>query len=142
AAFVHHLRGQAKRPNLLFVMADDHAGYVLGADGNPLAETPNIDQLSREGTRFAAHYCQSPVCTPSRQSLLTGQMPHCAGVTTLRTALSENKPTLARSLQAAGYQTATIGKMHFNQPGKPGLHGFQTALTEDILNRRWRAELK
>ncbi len=142
AAFVRHLRGQAKRPNLLFVMADDHAGYVHGADGNPLAETPNLDQLAREGTRFAAHYCQSPVCTPSRQSLLTGQLPHCAGVTTLRTALSEDKPTLARNLQAAGYHTATIGKMHFNRPGKAGLHGFQTVLTEDIVNRRWREELK
>lgn len=141
-AFVRHLRAQTQRPNLLFLMADDHAGYVLGADGNPLAETPNLDQLSREGTRFAAHYCQSPVCTPSRQCLLTGQMPHSAGVTTLRTALSEDKPTLADKLQAAGYRTATIGKMHFNQPGKPGLHGFQTAVTEDVLNRRWRAETK
>lgn len=141
-AFVGSLRAQAQRPNLLFLMADDHAGYVLGADGNRLAETPNLDQLAREGTRFAAHYCQSPVCTPSRQCLLTGQLPHSAGVTTLRTPLSEDKPTLADKLQAAGYRTAVFGKMHFNQPAKPGLHGFETAITEDVLNRRWRAETK
>ncbi len=142
AALLPGLHAQSTRPNLLFLMADDHAGYVLGADGNPLAETPNLDQLSREGTRFAAHYCQSPVCTPSRQSLFTGQLPHCAGVTTLRTALANDKPTLARQLQAADYRTAAIGKMHFNQPGRPGLHGLQTAITEDVLNRRWAAELK
>lgn len=133
---------QARRPNLLFVIADDHAGYVMGADGNALAETPHLDQLSREGTRFALHHCNSPVCTPSRQSLLTGQLPHMAGVTTLRTALSEDKPTLADHLKRAGYRTATFGKMHFNQPGKPGLHGFDVAVTEDILNQRWRQEHK
>ena len=142
AAILQRSNGQASRPNLLFVMADDHAGYVLAADGNQLAETPNLDQLAREGTRFASHYCQSPVCTPSRQCLLTGQLPHSAGVTTLRTALSEDKPTLADKLQSAGYRTATIGKMHFNQPGKPGLHGFQMAITEDVLNAKWRAESK
>jgi len=142
AAILQRSSGQTIRPNLLFLMADDHAGYVLGADGNGLAETTNLDQLAREGTRFASHYCQSPVCTPSRQCLLTGQLPHSAGVTTLRTALSEDKPTLADKLQSAGYRTATIGKMHFNQPGKPGLHGFQTAITEDVLNARWRAETK
>ncbi len=142
AALARTLRGQAQRPNLLFLMADDHAGYVLGADGNPLAETPHLDQLAREGTRFASHYCQSPVCTPARQSLFTGQLPHSAGVTTLRTALANGKPTLARQFQAAGYRTAAIGKMHFNQPGKPGLHGLETALTEDVVSTRWRAESK
>ncbi|MDZ7639987.1 MAG: sulfatase-like hydrolase/transferase [Bryobacterales bacterium] len=142
APFVRRLHGQSRRPNLVFIIADDHAGYVMGADGNRLAETPNMDQLAREGTRFAAHYCQSPVCTPSRQCLLTGQLPHSAGVTTLRTALSEEKPTLADKFQSAGYRTATFGKMHFNQPGRPGLHGFQTAVTEDVLNQRWRAETK
>src|SRR5919205_359698 len=84
-----------KRPNFLFLIADDHAGYVLGADGNQLARTPNLDRLASEGTRFAANYCNSPVCTPSRQSFFTGQMPSTAGVTVLKTPLSEEKPTLA-----------------------------------------------
>src|SRR5450432_314562 len=58
-----------RRPNLLFILADDHAGYVMGCDGNRMARTPHLDRLASEGTRFAAHYCNSPVCTPSRQSL-------------------------------------------------------------------------
>lgn len=67
----------------------------MGCDGNRQASTPNLDRLAREGIRFAAHYCNSPVCTPSRQSLLTAQMPHAAGVTVLQTALDQAKPTLA-----------------------------------------------
>src|SRR6476619_5489189 len=76
-----------RKPNFLFIIADDHAGYVLGADGNKQARTPNLDRLASEGTRFARHHCDSPVCTPSRQSILTGQLPHAAGVTVLSTPL-------------------------------------------------------
>src|SRR5216684_9429240 len=92
-----------RKPNLLFLIADDHAGYVLGADGNKLARTPNIDRLASQGTRFASNYCNSPVCTPSRQSFFTGQMPHSAGVTVLQTPLDDQKPTIARQLKQAGY---------------------------------------
>ena len=115
-------RAQPRRkPNfLLYLIADDHAGYVLGADGNQLAHTPNLDRLASEGTRFAANHCNSPVCTPSRQSFLTGQMPHAAGVTVLKTPLAEDKPTLAKQLHEAGYHTAVFGKMHFNRPVAPG----------------------
>jgi choline-sulfatase len=132
-------RGQRK-PNFLFLLADDHAGYVLGAYGNRLAETPNLDKLAREGTHFTSHYCNSPVCTPSRQSFFTGQMPSAAGVTVLRTPLSEQKPTLARQLKKSGYQTAVMGKMHFNTPSRPGLHGFDHAMCEDALNKAWMAK--
>jgi len=127
-----------KKPNLLFLIADDHAGYVLGAHGNKMAQTPNLDRLARESTRFASNYCNSPVCTPSRQSILTGLYPHAAGVTTLRTPLSEDKTTLADLLKADGYQTGVFGKMHFNRPGADGMHGFQTAFTEDRVNRGWQ----
>jgi len=123
-------------------MADDHAGYVLGADGNARAQTPGMDRLAAEGTRFAAHHCNSPVCTPSRQSLFTGQMPHMSGVTQLRTALATSKPTLARQLKQAGYVTAVFGKMHFNRPGEPGLHGFDLCQTEDVMQKRWSAEVR
>ncbi len=132
----------ARRPNLLFLIADDHAGYVLGADGNRQAETPNLDRLAGEGTRFAGHYCNSPVCTPSRQSLLTGLLPHAAGVTQLRTRLAESKLTLAKQLDKAGYTTAVFGKMHFNQPGRPGLHGFQHCVTEDRINQGWTQSVR
>ena len=140
AAAASPLVGQARRkPNFLFLLADDHAGYVMGCDGNRRAETPNIDRLASEGTRFAANYCNSPVCTPSRQSFFTGQMPHSAGVTTLRTALDASKPTTAKHLKQAGYHTAVFGKMHFNRPGTPGLHGFEHLMTEPEINKAWRA---
>src|SRR5437016_9351271 len=88
---VASVRGKSgRKPNLLFLIADDHAGYVLGADGNKLARTPNIDRLASQGTRFARNHCNSPVCTPSRQSFLTGQMPSTAGVTVLATPLAED----------------------------------------------------
>jgi choline-sulfatase len=133
------LLGFAKpnKPNLLFLIADDHAGYVLGAQGNRLAQTPNLDRLASQGTRFANNYCNSPVCTPSRQSILTGLYPHAVGVTTLRTPLNEAKTTLADLLQASGYRTGVFGKMHFNSPGKDGMHGFATAMTEDRITRGW-----
>jgi arylsulfatase A-like enzyme len=126
-----------RKPNLLFIIADDHAGYVLGADGNSRAHTPVLNRFASQGTRFAANYCNSPVCTPSRQSILTGQLPHSAGVTVLGTPLDESKPTLAKNLDAAGYATAVYGKMHFNRPGTDGMHGFQIACTEDVAQKRW-----
>ena len=130
------------RPNFLFLLADDHAGYVLGADGNALAETPNLDRLASEGTRFARHYCNSPVCTPSRQSFFTGLLPHAAGVTRLPTPLALDRPTLARQFRAAGYRTAVFGKMHFNRSAEPGLHGFDELLTEDELQTAWTKDLR
>jgi choline-sulfatase len=131
-----------RKPNFLFILADDHAGYVLGCDGNPDARTPNLDRLAAEGVRFAAHHCNSPVCTPSRQSFLTGQMPHAAGVTVLATPLAIDKPTLAKQFKKAGYQTAVFGKMHFNRPAEPGLHGFDIAMTEDEITKAWKADVK
>lgn len=130
-----------RKPNLLYILADDHAGYVLGADGNKQAITPNLNRLASEGTRFASHYCNSPVCTPSRQSFLTSQLPHASGVSVLSTPLAADRPTVARHLANSGYNTAVIGKMHFNQPGQPGLHGFASAQTEDVVRRQWLAEV-
>ncbi len=132
----------SRRPNFLFLIADDHAGYVMGAAGNRMAVTPHLDQLASEGTRFASHFCNSPVCTPSRQSLLTGLLPHAAGVTRLTTPLSEEKMTLAKRFGKAGYQTALFGKMHFNQAGRPGLHGFETCLTEREIMQGWQRDVK
>ncbi len=131
-----------RKPNFLFILADDHAGYVLGCDGNPYARTPNLDRLASEGVRFAAHHCNSPVCTPSRQSFLTGQLPHAAGVTVLSTPLAPDKPTLARQFQRAGYQTAVFGKMHFNRPAQRGLHGFDVMMTEGEISGAWMSEVR
>ena len=128
------------KTNLLFIMADDHAGYVLGCDGNPAARTPSLDRLASRGVRLASHFCNSPVCSPSRQSILTGRLPHAASVTVNSSALDDTAPTLARSLLAAGYETAAMGVMHFNRPGEPSLHGFETAETEEIIRAEWSRE--
>jgi len=133
---------QRKKPNFLFLLADDHAGYVLGADGNRVARTPNLDRFASEAVRFSRHYCNSPVCTPSRQSFFTGQMPHMAGVTRLPTPLAGDKPTLAKQFQKAGYTTAVFGKMHFIRRGVPGMHGLDIVHTEDVLTREWQEQVK
>jgi choline-sulfatase len=132
------LAGSQTQPNLLFLISDDHAGYALGADGNTLADTPNLDRLAGQSVRFAKHFCNSPVCTPSRQSLFTGQLPHSTGVTRLMTPLAEDKPTLARQLRSAGYETAVFGKMHFQKPPFAGQHGFDIPVTEYAVEERWK----
>jgi choline-sulfatase len=103
-----------RRPNVLWICADDHAPYVCGAYGNKIVRTPNLDHLASEGVRFDRAYCNSPVCTASRQSFLCGRYPRSLGVTLLQTPLPEGEQTLATLLRAAGYDTAAIGKMHFN----------------------------
>ena len=127
-------------PNFLFLMADDHAGYALGCDGNRQAETPHLDRLASQSVRFSRHYCNSPICTPSRQSLFTGQLPHMSGVTLLATPLAEGKPTIASQLRKAGYHTAVFGKMHFNRPGRSGLFGLNICMTEDVIAHDWNQQ--
>ncbi len=111
--------------NVVIIIGDDSAAYTLGCYNNPLAQTPNLDHLAETGVRFDHAYCNSPVCTPSRQSLLTGMLPHTVGVTQLTTPLSEETITLAEVFKQAGYDTAAIGKMHFNSSLH---HGFDTRI--------------
>src|SRR5579871_3638971 len=101
---------ESTRPNVLLICADDHAAYVCGAYGNRQVRTPRLDQFARQGIRFDRAYCNSPVCTASRQSFLTGRYPRTVGVTQLKTALPAAETTLAEMLQEAGYDTAAIGK--------------------------------
>ncbi|MCL4784384.1 MAG: sulfatase-like hydrolase/transferase [Bryobacterales bacterium] len=140
-AFLAGAQTAKRRPNLLFLIADDHAGYAMGCDGNRHALTPNLDRLANEGIRFSHAYCNCPVCTPSRQSLLTGQMPSAAGVTRLPTPLALGKPTFSEQLRKAGFHTGVIGKMHLHREPRPGLFGFDMMLTEDALERQWRKDV-
>jgi choline-sulfatase len=122
-------------PNLLIIVADDHSGLYLGAAGDRRQATPHIDELARQGVFFKRAYCNSPLCTPSRQSFITGLLPHAVGVTQLQTKLPENVLTLGHWLSVLGYRTAAIGKMHFNSLSH---HGFELRVdTED-----WQAQLK
>ncbi len=113
--------GRARGPNILILVGDDHSGGTLGIDGDPRRATPRLDGLARQGVRFDRAYCASPVCTPSRQSFITGRMPHAVGVTRLTTPLPGDAATLGDWLGDLGYDTAAFGKMHFNGPSR---HGF------------------
>jgi choline-sulfatase len=107
--------------NVLFIVGDDSSAQVLGSYGNTLVRTPNLDRLAGSGTRFDRAYCNSPICTPSRQSMITGKLPHAAGVTLLQTALAGDQLTIAEHLKQFGFKTGAVGKMHFNSQLK---HGF------------------
>lgn len=113
----------ARRPNVLLIVGDDHRDSVMGAYGDKLAQTPNLDRLAAEGVRFDRAYANCPMCTPSRQSFLTGRYPHAVGVTLLGHTLDDDRSyTLAERLRDAGYRTGAFGKMHFNSKL---LHGFE-----------------
>ncbi|MCH2208985.1 MAG: sulfatase-like hydrolase/transferase [Lentisphaerales bacterium] len=122
--------------NVLVIVADDHALKVTGAYGNQRVRTPNLDQLSKEGITFTQTYCNSPICSASRQSMLTGKYPHATGVNLLFTPFRDSdNETIAEYLSDRGYETALIGKSHFNNWNwgslyKNGLpkHGFKTII--------------
>jgi choline-sulfatase len=121
---VHSQQSSPQTPairNVLFIMGDDHSAGVLGCYGNKIVRTPNLDRLASQGTRFDRAYVNCPMCTPSRQSLITGKLPHAVGVTLLQTPLAERQVTIAEHLKGLGFATGAVGKMHFNSDLK---HGF------------------
>ena len=101
------------RPNIVFLMADEFRHDALGCAGNAAIETPNLDRLASQGTRFARTYCQGPLCQPSRASLITGQYVHRHGITWNAMDMKPELPTMMKQLQQAGYITAKVGKTHF-----------------------------
>ncbi len=104
-----------KLKNVLVILSDDHALYITGIHGNNIISTPNIDRLAGQGITFTQAYCNSPICSASRQSLLTGKYPHATGVNLLFTPFpEEGNTTIAEHLEAYGYQSTLIGKNHFN----------------------------
>ncbi len=100
------------RPNILFVMSDDHAAHAISAYSGRINQTPNLDRIAEGGMRFDACFCTNSICTPSRASILTGTYNHLNGVTTLDTPLDNRLTTFPTLLRAAGYQTAIFGKWH------------------------------
>src|SRR5437762_10188013 len=111
-------------------MADQLAARALPAYGNAIAKTPHLDALAEDGVVFENAYCNTPLCAPSRASLLTGRLPSAIGVYDNGAELSASIPTLAHYLRARGYFTCLAGKMHFIGPDQ--LHGFEERLTTDV----------
>ncbi|MBB5320211.1 choline-sulfatase [Marinobacter oulmenensis] len=120
----------AKQPNILFLMADQMAAPSMPFHGHKVVKTPNLSRLAEEGVVFESAYCNSPLCAPSRFTLMSGQLPSRIGGFDNAAELSADTPTFAHYLRDAGYLTALSGKMHFCGPDQ--LHGYEQRLTTDI----------
>jgi choline-sulfatase len=110
------------RPNILFLMADSLVARLTGIYGNGAGATPNLDRLAAEGVVFENAYCNSPLCAPSRASLVTGRYVSDIGCLDNANEFLSEWPTIGHALGAAGYETAIVGKMHFI--GCDQHHGF------------------
>lgn len=105
------------RPNVIFVMADDHAAHAISAYGARVNHTPQLDRLATEGIRLDAVYCTNAVCSPSRASILTGTYSHLNGVSSIWTEFDYRVPTFIDALAQTDYQTALFGKWHLGEGG-------------------------
>ena len=103
--------GTAARPNIIFIMSDDHAAHALSCYGSQVNQTPQLDRLAQGGMRFQNAFVPNSICTPSRASILTGQYSHLNGVPVFN-RFDGTRPTVAKILQTNGYTTAMIGKWH------------------------------
>jgi arylsulfatase A-like enzyme len=106
-----HSADKPARPNILYIMADDHAANAISAYSGRINKTPNLDRLAQQGMRLDDCFCVNSICTPSRACILTGKYSHKNGVPVFN-RFDGSQPTLAKYLQAAGYHTGMIGKWH------------------------------
>lgn len=108
-------RQESRFKNVVFIVSDDHHPEVVSLLGEKPIHTPNIDLLASEGVFFTNAYANSPICSASRQSMMTGKYPHATGVNLLFTPFPDEKNvTIAEHLKEHGYKTALVGKNHFN----------------------------
>ncbi len=118
-----------QRPNLLYFHSDQHNPYVTGCYGDELVQTPNLDKLAAEGVLFENVYCPSPICVPSRMSMLSGRYPYENKVWTNSHILDSAIPTFAHAMGATDYNPVLIGRMHALGPDQ--LHGYVERLVGD-----------
>ncbi|ORY85670.1 sulfatase [Protomyces lactucae-debilis] len=120
-----------KRPNILFIMADQMAAPILPIyNKESVIKMPNLMSMAKDAVVFDNAYCNAPLCAPSRFAMVTGQLPHRIGAFDNASQLSSEDPTFAHYLRSIGYHTSLAGKMHFI--GADQLHGYEERLTADI----------
>ncbi len=113
----HMSKPPCSQPHVLFISVDQWPGHLLGCAGHPVIQTPTLDHLARLGTRFTRAYAESPICIPSRRSMMTGLSPKGHGDRSFNPTLRmPNVPSLAQSFRNAGYQANAIGKLHVYPP--------------------------
>jgi len=99
-----------KRPNIIFIMTDDHASHAMSCYGSKINKTPNLDRIAKGGMRFTNAFCTNSICAPCRAVILTGKYSHLNGVKDNRLKFDGAQQTFPKLLQQAGYETAMIGK--------------------------------
>ena len=136
------------KPNILFIMSDDHTTQAFGIYGSRLASlnpTPNLDKMANEGMIFDNVYCNNSICTPSRASIITGQYPQTNGVLDLDGKIPPERQFLPHEMKKAGYLTAMIGKWHLKEEPAafdyynvlPGQGRYHNPITRDHHNGTW-----
>ena len=110
-----------EKPNIILIMTDDQGWGQTGYYNHPILETPNLDDMAKNGIRFDRFYASAPVCSPTRASVLTGRSNDRTGVLTHGYALRTQEKTIAQALKKAGYSTGHFGKWHLNGLRGPGV---------------------
>ncbi|TIQ17698.1 MAG: choline-sulfatase [Mesorhizobium sp.] len=119
-----------RQPNILFVMADQMSALATPVYGHPIVHAPNMSALAEGGVVFRNAYCNSPLCGPSRLSMMSGRLPSAIGAYDNAVEFPASIPTFAHYLRLLRYRTCLSGKMHFAGPDQ--LHGYEERLTTDI----------
>jgi arylsulfatase A-like enzyme len=105
--------GKTDRPNIIYIMSDDHASHAMSCYGSKINKTPNLDRIANGGMHFTNSFCTNSICAPCRAVVLTGKYSHINGkIDNSRKAFDGTQQTFPKLLQKAGYQTAMIGKWH------------------------------
>lgn len=130
------------RPNVLFILTDDQRWDCIGLAPGSRVRTPNIDRLGRQGVYFRNAFCTTSLCSPSRASILSGLYAHAHGVSNNFTEYPVDMPTWPRSLQAAGWETAYIGKYHMGEENDDPRPGFDRFVTHKGQGKYWDTEFR